>query len=244
MSKHLPITPVEILDRLKRSGRLSSVMGEIIQQQIIRDVAAAEGIEISDLELQQAADRFRCEHNLYNPDETWRWLKTNYLTGDDFEALIYESSLAAKLQEHLFGDRIEAYFYEHQLDYTQAVLYEIVLADFDTAIELFYAIEEGEINFIEVARQYIEAPDLRHRYGYRGILSRRELHSAISAAVFTATPPQLLKPIVVNKKAHLIWVEAIIEPQLDGFLRAQILSQLFSAWLAKQLQQYSLDFLP
>jgi len=43
------------------------------------------------------------------------------------------------------------HFVEHQLDYAQIVMYEVVLDDEDLAMELFYALQEGEISFPEVA---------------------------------------------------------------------------------------------
>ena len=113
--------------------------------------------------------------------------------------------------------------------------------DFDTAIEQFYALQEREITFIEVARRYILEPDLRRQYGYRGVVPRTALNSAISAAVFASEPPQILKPLVVGKNTHLILVEEIIEPQLNESLRGQILNLLFSDWLEKQLQEYSIE---
>ena len=241
MTQNIQISAAEFIERLKISCKLSSVIRETVMHRIIGDTARTEGIKVEDSELQQGADDFRVKYNLYNPAATWSWLQTNHLTGDDFEQLIYESVLTSKLVQHLFGDRIEPYFYEHQLDFTQAVLYEIVFDDFNEAIEQFYALEERETTFIEVARQYIQAPEQRRLHGYRGVLSRTALNSAISAAVFASSPPQLLKPIVVNKKAHLLIVEEIIEPQLDKALRSQISERLFSAWLEKQAQQYPIE---
>ena len=45
--------------------------------------------------------------------------------------------------------------------------------------------------------------------GYRGILQRKDLKPEISAAVFAATPPQILKPIVTSIGAHLILVDEV-----------------------------------
>ncbi len=55
--------------------------------------------------------------------------------------------LSGKLAEHLFADKIESYFMEHQLDYTGAVIYEVVLADQAMAEELYESIQEEEISF-------------------------------------------------------------------------------------------------
>jgi hypothetical protein len=85
--------------------------------------------------------------------------------------------------------------------------------------------------------QYIQNTELRRSGGYRGIVRRKELKPEISAAVFAARPPQILKPIVTSKGVHLIWVEELVQPSLDDKLRYQILSELFSAWIKQQIEQ-------
>jgi len=57
----------------------------------------------------------------------------------------------------------------------------------------------------------------------------------ISAKVFASNPPQLLKPIVTAKGVHLIKVEEITHPDLTESLRYQILADLLSDWLNKQM---------
>jgi parvulin-like peptidyl-prolyl isomerase len=115
-------------------------------------------------------------------------------------------------------------------------MYEVVLEDEDLAMELFYALREGEMSFPEVAHQYIQDKELRRSGGYRGIVRRKELKPEISAAVFAANPPQVIKPIVTAKGVHLIFVEEVIPPVLDDKLRFKILSDLFSEWLKLQTE--------
>jgi parvulin-like peptidyl-prolyl isomerase len=116
-------------------------------------------------------------------------------------------------------------------------MYEVVLDDEDLAMELFYGIQEGEMSFYEVAHQYIQDTELRRKGGYRGIVRRKELKPEISAAVFAVKPPQVLKPIVTSSGVNLIWVEEIIQPELDDKLRSQIMFDLFSEWLKQQTEQ-------
>jgi parvulin-like peptidyl-prolyl isomerase len=116
-------------------------------------------------------------------------------------------------------------------------MYEVVLDDEDLAMELFYGIQEGEMSFYEVAHQYIQDMELRRKGGYQGIVRRKELKPEISAAVFAAMPPQVLKPIVTSSGVHLILVEEIIRPELNNKLRYQILSDLFAGWLKQQIEQ-------
>ena len=86
--------------------------------------------------------------------------------------------------EHLFEDQIEPYFYARQVDYTRAALYEIVLDDEELALELYYAISEGEMSFHQAARRYVTDADLRRAGGYRGVLQRKDLRPEVAAAVF------------------------------------------------------------
>ncbi|HEY9661562.1 MAG TPA: peptidylprolyl isomerase, partial [Allocoleopsis sp.] len=159
---------------------------------------------------------------------------------DEFEEMVHATVLSGKLAQHLFADKVESFFVEHQLDYTQVALYEIVLEDEDLAMELFYAIQAGELNYHAVAHQYIQDKEMQRSGGYRGLLPRSALKPEISAAVFGAKPPQLLKPILTAKGAHLIFVEEIIQPKLDAALSYKILSDLFSEWVKQQIKQVKL----
>jgi parvulin-like peptidyl-prolyl isomerase len=150
--------------------------------------------------------------------------------------------LGTKLAQSLFASQVEPFFMAHQLDFTKAAIYEVFLDDRDLAIELFYALQEQEISFSEVARQYLKDVELRRVGGYRGLLARGQLKPEISAAVFAVTPPQILKPIVTASGVHLILVEEIIQAQLTDELRQEILKQLFSAWIKQQIAQ--LEILP
>ena len=153
------------------------------------------------------------------------------------KSFVYINVISGKLAQHLFANKVEAFFVEHQLDYAGVVMYEVVLDDEDLAMELFYGIQEGEMSFYEVAHQHIQDIELRRKGGYRGIVSRKYLKPEISAAVFTANPPQVLKPIVTSKGVHLILVEEIIQPELDHRLRQEIASDLWYEWLKQQIEQ-------
>ena len=228
----------EIVQHVKLSCQIPSVVEGIVNRKIIARAAASAGIKAEPKELQQAADSLRLMSNLQSADATWSWFKKNSLSLDDFEELIYSSVISSKLAQHLFADKVEPFFVEHQLNYAQVVMYEVVLDDEDMAMELFYALQEGEINFHAVAHQYIQDVEQRRSGGYIGTLSRIELKPEISAAVFAATPPQILKPIVTSLGLHLILVEELIQPQLDNMLYNKIFSDLFSEWLNRQIEEF------
>lgn len=236
MSSPITITNEEILYQLKLSLKLPEIIEGIVTRKIVKDTAAEAEIEIPIEELQEAADQFRLTNQLSDAKKTWKWLDKQGLSLEDFEEMIYLSVLSDKLAHHLFANQVESYFLEHQLDYTGVVLYEVVLDDEDLAMELYYAIQEGEVSFYEVAHQYVKDIELRRKGGYKGIVYRKDLKPEVSAAVFAANPPQVLKPIVSSTKLNLVLVEEIVQPQLDERLRSQIRSHLFLDWLKKSVK--------
>lgn len=237
MKRVINIGSEKIFQHLKLSCQIPAIVESIVNFEIIKQAIAEMGIKIELEELQSAADDFRLANKLYTIEDTESWLQKNYLSLDNFEELVRINLLSDRLARHLFADRVEPFFYEHQLDYLAVAMYEAILEDEDLAMELYYALREGEISFQEIARQYIREPTLRRSGGYKGVLTRTQLKPEISAAAFAATPPQILKPISIGKRIHLILVEEIIQPELDQQLRDRILADLFNNWLAQQIDR-------
>jgi parvulin-like peptidyl-prolyl isomerase len=238
------ITRTEIKDReliyeAKISGKLNGLIQSILRRNVIAAQIKQIGIELTATELQQAADRFRIIHQLETTEATKKWLEDGDFSLDDFEYIVTQDLLAQKLAEHLFCDRVEQFFHQHLLDYSGAILYEVILEDRDLAMEIFYSLQEGDLSFADVAHQYITAPELRRRGGYIGTVSRKQLHPEISAAVFAASPPQLIAPVTTAIGVHLIQVEEIITPKLDQQLYQQILTEMFDLWLVEKVAEIS-----
>ncbi|MEH1830600.1 MAG: peptidylprolyl isomerase [Nostoc sp.] len=235
MPHNLTISSSDIIHSLKLSCQIPEVVEAIASQSIIAEAAQQLGITVTPEELQQQGDDLRFAKKLVKAKDTWTWLEKHHLSVNEFEELAYNNILSWKLANHLFSAQLEKYFYERQSDYVAAVTYEVVFEDRDLALELFYALEEGEINFPEIARLYIAEPELRRAYGYQGLRYRKNFRPEFAAAVFAATPPEALKPITTSKGVHLIWVEEVIQPQLNEQLRQKIITELFSDWLKQQI---------
>lgn len=237
MSDILKISHQDIIEHLKISCQIPSLLEAIATQKIITETAAKANIKIEIAELQQAADNLRLANNLIKAEETWQWLQKHYLSLDNFEEIAHLNILSAKLAHHLFADKVESFFYAHQLDYSGAVIYEVILDDEDLALEIFYTLQEGEISFQQIARQYIQNPEIRRAGGYQGVRKRSDFRPEIAAAIFAANPPQLIKPIITPKGVHIIIVEEIIQPELNEQMRATILGNLFTNWLKEEVNK-------
>lgn len=237
MNNILPISPQEVIHHLKMSCQIPHVIEEIAIQKIIVDTANSAGITVTEDELQQEGDRLRFAKKLVKAADTWAWLKSHHLNLDEFEELVRKKVLSEKVAHHLFSDKVESFFYQNRLDFIAAATYQVILNDYDLALELFYAVQEDELTFPEIAREYIPDSQLRLRGGYQGIQKRTDFRPEVASAVFAATPPEIIKPIVTSKGVYLIWVEEIIQPELTQELREEIISDLFDAWLQQQIQQ-------
>ncbi len=237
MSNIVKISNEDIMYHLKISCQIPSLLEGIATRKVITETANKEGITIEIAELQQSADNLRLVNNLIKAEDTWEWLNKHHLSLDNFEEIANLNLLSAKLAHHLFAEKVEPFFYAHQIDYSAAVTYEVILDDEDLALEIFYALQEGEISFQEVARQYIENPEIRRTGGYQGIRKRSDFRPEIASAVFAANPPEIIKPVITPKGVHLIIVEEIIEPQLSEQMRVAILGDLFTNWLKEQINK-------
>ncbi|MBD2443303.1 peptidylprolyl isomerase [Dolichospermum sp. FACHB-1091] len=237
MSDILKISQEDIIYHIKISCQIPSLLEAIAARKVITETAEKVGITIEIAELQKSADNLRLANRLIKAEETWEWLQKHYLSLDNFEEIAHLNILSTKLAHHLFADKVEPFFYAHQVDYTSAVTYEVILDDEDLALEIFYALQEGEISFSEIARQYIQNPEIRRAGGYQGIRKRSDFRPEISALVFAANPPQIIKPIITPKGSHIIVVEEIIEPELNEQIREKILGDLFTNWLKEQVNK-------
>jgi parvulin-like peptidyl-prolyl isomerase len=235
MAEFINVSCEDVLYQLKINCQMSQLLEAVATRKVITDAIQKAGIKVDNQELQKTADNLRFANKLVKAEDTWAWLKKNHLTLEEFEQLAEINLLSAKLAHHLFADKIEPFFYEHQLDYFAAATYEVVLEDEDVAWEIFYALSEGEISFQDIARQHIKKTEICRAGGYRGIKLRSNFKAEIAPAVFAANPPQLLKPITTIKGVYLILVEEIIRPQLDDNLRLKIMADLFSNWLKEKI---------
>jgi parvulin-like peptidyl-prolyl isomerase len=227
----------DLIQESKLSGKIPELIQSILRRKIIHQQIEKAEINPTGAELQQAADKFRIVNQLESAEATNKWLQDRYISLDDFEDIVTQNLLAHKLAEHLFGDRVQQFFHQNFLDYSAATLYEVILEDRDLAMEIFYALQEGDLSFADVAHQYISAPELSRRGGYLGTVGRKQLRPEISAAVFAAKPPQLIKPVITAMGVHLIQVVEIIEPQLDERLHQQILTEMFDRWLTEKIAE-------
>jgi parvulin-like peptidyl-prolyl isomerase len=176
------ISQSELFHQLKISGKIPEMIHGILQQRVLEQAAKELRIDLSDEELQEGADRFRIANKLESTNATERWLKERMLSMDDFEQLVTTNLLTYKVADRLFSEQVAPYFHQNILNYAAAVIYEVVLSDRTLAFELFYAIQEGDMSFADVAKRYGQDPEIQRKCGYLGSVPRQKMLPEVSAS--------------------------------------------------------------
>jgi parvulin-like peptidyl-prolyl isomerase len=235
--KDFSLLPEDVLYEIKLSGRIYAATEALISEKIVSQIAAELKIEVEEEEIKKEADKIRLANRIYKPEETWIWLKKQGLSLEDFKRIARRNILANKLAKSLFGDQVKDYFIANKLSYHAATIYEILFDDLDLATEIYQAVLDKQLDFSQAAKEYSQDIHAKRSGGYKGTLKYQQLKPEFAAAIFGSHAPQLLKPLVTSKGAHLIYVEEIIIPELDGVLEKKIIIDLFNAWMKKQLME-------
>ena len=224
-----------IVNFLKQEIRLKDVCQEIVFRDIIQRAAQEHGLNVTDDEIQEEANRQRYEKRLESSEATYAWLDEQLITPDDWEAGIQKRLQSKKLAEVLFRASIQPYFSQYQVEYEQAILYHITLPYELLAQELFYQIEEEEISFYEAAHLYDTDEKRRLYCGYEGLVHRWDLEADISARIFGSRPKEIIEPIQIKEEFHLYMVEDFLPAELTDQVAQTIRQKLFNDWLLKEL---------
>jgi parvulin-like peptidyl-prolyl isomerase len=244
MTINTEISNEDILEQLKLSCRVPELTEQILVRRIIQEEAEKADIKLEVSELQAAADDFRARNGLTSAKSTQMWLSINQLSLDEFENIVRLELLSDKLKEVVLVDQVEKYFYQHQLEFDRVALSEVILENKELAMELYYAVREGEIKFQDIAGQYIKDVDLRRKGGYLGERQRKDLSPEMFSVFSVANPPQIMKPIASAHGFRLLWVEEIIKAELNEKMYGEIQNQLFLEYIRNKIKERNASLTP
>ena len=227
MPCNITLSHRDILQQSKYSYQLRDLVIAALHHQVLLNTAETQGLIVSAEDLQHSADRLRIEHQLLSAKDTLTWLETYHFTLEDFENLAYISLIRSRLSITMFDSQVETYFADRQLDYVRALIYEVIVSDHELAMELFYALQEHETDFLAVFHQYSSAPKIQS-------VRRPDVSPELSAIIFTADFPRVQRPILTAKGSHLIYVADVQPAVLTDELRIHIREELFDGWLESE----------
>ncbi|BAY39066.1 hypothetical protein NIES2111_34160 [Nostoc sp. NIES-2111] len=229
------IAPEEIVNFLKKEMNLKEVYQKILFQRVIWQVAEARGITVTTEEIEAEANRQRREKHLEKAADTLAWLADQLVSPEDWELGIRDRLLSQKLANLLFAEKVEAFFFQNQLEFEQVSLYQIIVDSQKLVQEIYYQIEDEEISFYEAAHLYDIDISRRQKCGYEGKLYRFDLPTNIAAVIFRSSPKQLIGPIQTNQGYHLFMVDNFFSAELTSERYQEILNNMFQQWLVMEV---------
>jgi putative peptide maturation system protein len=223
----------DVLSFAKLNGSLQ-LFSDAIEAAIVRQGAAQKGIEVSDEELQQAADDFRTANELYDAETTQAWLEDRKLSYQEWETSLEYQVTEQKLREVLTTGLVEQRFVEQKLSFDKAAVSRLVLKDQDVARELRAQIVDDGADFHALAREYSTHSATRPAGGYAGEVLRTDMEPALEAAIFGAQPGKVVGPIKTDEGWELVKLERLIPAELNDEMRETIKTLIFEEWLSEQ----------
>ena len=231
-----------ILRTLKFSGN-AGFIEDAIADLLGSRAANAEGITVSDEELQQAADEYRKGMGLFQVDQTQQWLDECGLSLEEFEQGLELRVLKTKLREKVATDeRIEQHFQENRRAFDAARLAQIVVADQGVAEELRTQLTEDGGDFAALATSHSIDEASKASGGELGPVNRAMLSPAVESAVFAAKNGDVVGPIKTDSGYHIIKVHELLFGQLDDEeVATRIQQELYAEWLEQQAENANVE---
>jgi hypothetical protein len=91
--------------RFAKWNNESRFIRNAVDSMLIRQAALKVNMEVTDEEIQQAADRFRTQRDLYDEKRTDRWLARHSLSQAEWEATLEDEIIRLKLRDVLTRKR-------------------------------------------------------------------------------------------------------------------------------------------
>lgn len=231
----------QALRYLKRSGKLTAFLNEIVGQHVLLlELASRQNLDISIAELEQQVQSFRERQQLDNPDSFQEWLSSNGLTYGAFHNLVTDDLKVEKLKAQISEEPTSTYFNEHQDALTQVKLTYIVFTEQALADEVRQRIDQGKASFDDVASECLNQAFLKHSNQValkQETLRRGQIRQELQSAIADMPVGQAVGPVGVDGQWWLLKVDEILEAKLEGALKQQLETDFFKRWLTERMQQ-------
>ncbi len=236
-----PISLGQALKYLESSGKLESVLWEIMRQHVLEQELQAIGdINISSDLIEQVIIEFRLNNQLTDSGSFQQWLAQEGLDYSTFRKQIVFNLKLENLKSKVTESNIQEYFIERKLFLDQVVLSRLVVEEQSLAEELKSQIIEDGAIFEQLVQKYSIAEDQIFN-GMMGLISKGTLPDVVRAEIANANPGELIGPIEVDKLWYLVRVEKFLPASLDEQLKQQLESELFEQWLEDKIQNINVQ---
>lgn len=210
--RELDVTMALQLDILHEN----KLYNQMVENLLVQEYCAKNGISNTDEELQVAADELRYDRGLESVDETKYWMKNNNLTLLGIQEGINYMLLRNKMRNSFSDDELQAFYNDNKTNYERVNLYSIRLESEEKAQELFAQINEDELCFFEAAIEHSEDILTNKAAGFVGEMGRNDVTGEIEAAVFNAEEGEVVGPMKTEKGFNIFRVGKKIDNSFEA----------------------------
>lgn len=200
------ITAAELRSELEKVGG-KSVLGRMIDQEVIRQTANQQNLTVSDQEIQQELDNFKKEFP--SEDAFNQALANEGLTLDEFKIQVKDRMLLNKLATkdvQVSQEDIKKYYEEHGKEFVepeQVHARHILVDTEDEAKAILDRLKKGE-DFAKVAQEKSKDTSSAIKGGDLGFFERGTMVAEFDKTVFSMKVNDLSEPVKTQFGYHII----------------------------------------
>lgn len=185
-----------------------------IQNAVIVQYAAKNGIKASKADMQTVFDELRYAMGLESAEAMTQWMKERNFDLKAMQEFCEITSIRNKMRAAITDAQIRERYAEVQTKSETVDLYAIFLPTEDQAKELKAQAEEGE-SFLALAKEHSTDADTARQGGFIGSTSRGSLDGAVEAAAFGGKEGDIIGPFKTEKEYAIYQVGKHHKPTLE-----------------------------
>ncbi len=235
-----PVSLRSLIHTMKITDRLADFR-HAADDLMIQQAAEREGIAPTDKELQAEADSLRVAMGLHQAADTHAWLERRGMSTEDFETYVLRLLSARRLKQKLTADKVEAYFMEHRPAFDAARISRLAFATEAAAKDAMDQIRAATTTLAALAGRF-PADSASAPADGAGFTLRMHMDPPLAAAVFRASPGQIVGPVGTTHGAHEIaQVHEVRRAELDERTAALVQDMLFGVWLRGERERTGIE---
>ncbi|MEB3295390.1 MAG: peptidylprolyl isomerase [Synechococcales bacterium] len=215
---------------LQQYGMMPALLRELVIDQAIADSS------ISPEEETSLYQQFYQQQQLQSETQLAEWLAERGMVRSQLETLVLRPLKIKRYQQETWGQKLESYFLQRKAMFDRVIYSLIRLKDFGIAQELFFQIQDGEVEFSDIARQYSQGVEAETG-GLLGPVELRVPHPTLAKLLLHSQPGQLIPPTRLGEWVIILRMEKFLPAQFDTEMQQRLLQELFDTWLEEQVKQ-------
>lgn len=236
------LTLLDVMTFLDFIWKDTALIRQLVDQALIATEVARRALQPAEADLERAMDGFRRERGLLTVTATLQWLEERGITQALLEEKLAEGLRQDLLREEIASGGVEDYFARHRKEFDTVTVARLWLPSEGEARETFGSIRDGELAFIEAAREAYLAGGPRTGCTLFARIRRPDLPSAQAETLFRLRPGDVAPPAPAGGGFEILQVLRVEPARLDEVTRERIKDRLFAAWLEERRAEAEIEW--